>query len=133
MRNHSEFEPNYIEAERFVLGMLLAGKRCAENILGKLTSDDFHHSLNAEVFDTACALFHENIPISVETVNDRMAQMHGGSAFNRKYVSWLAEQALEEVFAEYCCHLVLYYSAERDEDFVDERGSVYDENFLPFD
>ena len=133
MLNRSEFEPNYAEAERFVLGMLLTGKRAAENILGELTSDDFYYSLNAEVFDTACALFHENIPISVETVNERMTQMHGGSAFNQKYVSWLAEQAPEEVFAEYCCYLVQYYSAERDEDFTKEKGDAYEENFLPFD
>lgn len=132
MLNRSEFELNYAEAERFVLGMLLTGMH-PENILGALTSDDFRYSLNAEVFDTACALYHEHISISPETVTARMEQKHGNSDFNRKYVSWLAEHTPEAVFAEYCCFLMQCYSAERNVNHFTERSDIYDENFLPFD
>lgn len=68
--------PNYIEAEKVVIGSMLLDSDTIEKVLQKLVVNDLYSSNNRIVFECILSLHQENSPIELVSVTTKLQEMN---------------------------------------------------------
>jgi len=72
MNDFEMLYPHSAEAEQSVIGSMLIDPRCINDVVGKLTEDDFYLELNRDVFEAIVLMHSQDMAIDPVTVIDKL-------------------------------------------------------------
>ncbi|MBG9749572.1 DNA helicase [Bacillus thuringiensis] len=98
--------PNYIEAEKVVIGSILLEPDTIEKVLQKLVVNDFYSSNNRIVFECILSLHQENSPIELVSVTTKLQEMNQLGNVSVGYLADLAEGVSSTAGIDYYIDLI---------------------------
>lgn len=98
--------PNYIEAEKIVIGSMLLDPDTIEKVLQKLVVNDFYSSNNRIVFECILSLYQENSPIELVSVTTKLQEMNQLGNVSVGYLADLAEGVSSTAGIDYYIDLI---------------------------
>lgn len=72
MENRTKSVPYNNDAEMYVLGSILLENNVINQMIGKLTADDFYNPQNATIFKAMMSLFNNSIKIETVSVTEQL-------------------------------------------------------------
>lgn len=98
--------PNYIEAEKVVIGSMLLDPDTIEKVLQKLVVNDLYSSNNRIVFECILSLHQENSPIELVSVTTKLQEMNQLGNVSVGYLADLAEGVSSTAGIDYYIDLI---------------------------
>lgn len=106
------FEEQYLNAEKFVLGAILARKDVLPDVRKTVRAEMFYHTDYRDIFEVACDLYDEGTAVDIATVGGRFIEKRGNMDGSLLSELTYAAEAASDISAY--CEIIVRESTRMD-------------------